>query len=101
MEFATVLFLKRHVGKNLKAYLREEKEMAEQQQQLRRHGKKENNWKILEEEEKKRKSWRNKCSLTAFVGDVDVFVYKMDQVSFFLFFAAFAIYNIAFLASHA
>lgn len=109
VEFATVLFLKRHVTKNKKEAKRKEEEEKEREEEEKEKetdksiGSKENNWNVDEgDEEKENNKGRGMklFSLTAFVKDVDVFCYRMDQISFLVFFVAFVIYNIAFLVAY-
>ena len=78
------------MAKNSKEY-REQAEKEEEE-------KKKNNWTVEEDEAEAKEAPKKKklCSLTGFIRDVDVFCYKMDQCSFFIFALAFIIFNIVF-----
>ena len=103
VEFASILFLKRHVGKNLKE-AKKEKKKGQEGQGPNRSGSKENHWKVQEEKTvvKKREKgfFPEKWSLTALIKDVDVFCYKVDHWSFMVFAVVFVIFNIVFFNAY-
>ena len=102
-EFAAVLFLKRHVSKNIKEAKEKEIESRKNGLQQQKKNSNNNSWRVEEKENGDGKNaggglkfW----SLTRFVGDDVAFCYKMDQWSFLAFVIAFIIYNIVFFATY-